>query len=210
MKKVILASGNKGKLKELQSILADFSVELIPQPETPEYEVEETGTTFVENAIIKARHACALSGLPAIADDSGLVIEALNGEPGVKTARYAGIGCSAQDNMDLILEKLKPFDDKGQRKATFVCALVYMRSAKDPLPIIAVGQWHGSITREKHGDKGFGYDPVFWDFNHKITAAQMPNELKTKLSHRGQACSKLLRKLRKVIVTRTAYYPQIQ
>ena len=199
MKKVILASGNKGKLKELQSILADFAVELVPQPQTEEYEVEETGTTFVENAIIKARHASALSGFPAIADDSGLVIEALNGEPGVKTARYAGIGCSAQDNMDLILKKLKLYDDKDQRKATFVCALVYMRSANDPLPIIAVGQWHGAITREKHGDKGFGYDPVFWDFKHKMTAAQMPKELKTKLSHRGQACRKLEKKLKKQI-----------
>jgi len=195
MNKIILASGNKGKLQELQTILADFAIELMPQPKTPEYEVEETGTTFIENAIIKARHACALSGLPSIADDSGLVIKALNGEPGVRTARYAGIGCSAQDNMDLILEKLKPYDDKEQRKATFVCALVYMRSAKDPLPIIAVGQWHGAITREKHGDKGFGYDPVFWDFKHKQTAAQMPNALKTQLSHRGQACVKLKSKL---------------
>jgi len=195
MKKIILASGNKGKLKELQTILADLKVELSPQPRTSDYEVEETGTTFVENAIIKARHASALSGLPAIADDSGLVIEALNGEPGVKTARYAGIDCSAQDNMDLILEKLKPFDDKNQRKATFVCALVYMRSANDPLPIIAVGQWHGAITREKHGYKGFGYDPVFWDFKHKKTAAQMPKDLKTKLSHRGQACELLKKQL---------------
>ena len=197
MDKVILASGNQGKLQELQNILSDFAIELIPQPNTPEYEVEETGTTFIENAIIKARHACALSGLPAIADDSGLVIEALNGEPGVKTARYAGVGCSSQDNMDLILKKLKPFDDKQQRKATFVCALVYMRSEKDPLPIIAVGQWHGAITREKHGEKGFGYDPVFWDFKHKMTAAQMPKELKTKLSHRGQACKKLKQLLSK-------------
>jgi len=197
MKKVILASGNKGKLKELQSILADFAVELTPQPNTEEYEVDETGTTFVENAIIKARHASALSGLPSIADDSGLVIEALNGEPGVKTARYAGVGCSAQENMDLILKKLKPYDNKDQRKATFVCALVFMRSANDPLPIIAVGQWHGAITREKHGDKGFGYDPVFWDFKHKMTAAQMPKELKTKLSHRGQACRKLFKNLKK-------------
>lgn len=198
MRKVILASGNKGKLKELQEILNDLPFELIPQPKTVEYEVEETGTTFIENAIIKARHAAQLSGMPAIADDSGLVIRALNGEPGIKTARYAGIGCTPQDNMDLILAKLKPFDDKNQRKATFVCALVYMRSANDPLPVIAVGQWHGAITREKHGDAGFGYDPVFWDFNYKMTAAQMPKELKTQLSHRGKACRKLEKKLKKI------------
>ena len=198
MNKVILASGNKGKLKELQDILGHLPFELVPQPKISEYEVEETGTTFIENAIIKARHASALSGLPAIADDSGLVIGALNGEPGIKTARYAGVDCSPQDNMDLILKKLKPYDQKEQRKATFVCALVYMRSANDPLPVIAVGQWHGAITREKHGDDGFGYDPVFWDFKHKMTAAQMSKKLKTKLSHRGKACRKLENKLTKL------------
>jgi len=198
MNKVILASGNSGKLKELQEILNDFPFELVPQPKTNEYEVEETGTTFIENAIIKARHAAQLSGLPAIADDSGLVIEALNGEPGIKTARYAGVDCSPQDNMDLILNKLKPFDDKELRAATFVCALVYMRNAEDPLPVIAVGQWQGAITREKHGDAGFGYDPVFWDYHHKMTAAQMPKTLKTQLSHRGKACRRLQKKLAKI------------
>ncbi len=198
MRKVILASGNKGKLKELQEILNDLPFELIPQPQTVEYEVEETGTTFIENAIIKARHAAKLSGMPAIADDSGLVIHALNGEPGIKTARYAGKDCTPQDNMDLILAKLEPFDDKNQREATFVCALVYMHSATDPLPVIAVGQWHGAITREKHGDAGFGYDPVFWDFNYKMTAAQMPKDLKTQLSHRGKACRRLEKKLKKI------------
>lgn len=198
MRKVILASGNRGKLKELQEILYDLPFELIPQPNTKEYDVEESGTTFIENAIIKARHAAQLSGLPAIADDSGLVIAALNGEPGIKTARYAGVGCSPQDNMDLILKKLKSFDDKKQRAATFVCALVYMRSAKDPLPVIAVGQWHGAITREKQGDAGFGYDPVFWDYQHEMTAAQMPKALKTQLSHRGKACRKLQKNLSKV------------
>jgi len=196
MTKVILASGNLGKLKELQEILADLPFILTAQPKTVEYDVEETGTTFIENAIIKARHAALLSGLPAIADDSGLVIDALNGEPGIKTARYAGSDCTPQDNMDLILKKLNPFNDKQQRKATFVCALAYLRSANDPLPVIAIGKWHGAITREKHGNKGFGYDPVFWDFKHKMTAAQMPKELKIKLSHRGKACKKLKKKLK--------------
>lgn len=198
MDKVVLASGNQGKLQELQDILVDLPFVLMPQPKTKEYEVEETGTTFIENAIIKARHAARLSGMPAIADDSGLVIASLNGEPGIKTARYAGKACTPQDNMDLILAKLKPFDAKEQRKATFVCALVYMRNADDPLPIIAVGQWHGAITRKKHGSSGFGYDPVFWDFEHKMTAAQMDKSLKTQLSHRGKACRKLEKKLMRV------------
>lgn len=201
MLKVILASGNQGKLKELQSILVDLDVELIAQPKTSEYDVEETGTTFVENAIIKARHACALSGLPAIADDSGLVIDALDGEPGVKTARYAGVDCDSQDNMELVLTNLTQYKSLEQRRATFVCALVYMRSARDPLPIIAVGQWHGAMALEKSGAKGFGYDPLFWDFKNQMTSAQMPRELKAQLSHRGQACRKLLEKLRKVILT---------
>jgi len=194
----MLASGNKGKLLELQSILADLHVDLIPQPSTSDYEVEETGTTFVENAIIKARHACQLSGLPCIADDSGLVVEALDGAPGVKTARYAGIGCDSQDNMDLIMERLSQLKDLNQRRATFVCALVYMRFYNDPLPIIAVGQWHGAIAREKSGDKGFGYDPLFWDFQYQMTAAQMSKKQKIKLSHRGQACQQLKSKLNKL------------
>lgn len=198
MQKVILASGNKGKLLELKEILADLPFELIPQPASVDYSVEETGTTFIENAIIKARHAACLSGMPAIADDSGLIIESLDGKPGIKTARFAGEESTSQENIDLILEKLKPYNDKTQRKATFVSALVYMRSCDDPLPIIAVGEWHGAITRKKHGNAGFGYDPVFWNFEHKMTAAQMPKSLKTKLSHRGQACKILKSKLSKL------------
>jgi XTP/dITP diphosphohydrolase len=188
MNKIILASGNKGKLIELQNILADLNVELLPQPSTSEYDVEETGTTFIENAIIKARHASALSGLPSIADDSGLVVNALSGAPGVRTARYAGAECSSQDNMELILNNLSEYKDIKQRRATFVCALVYMRSANDPLPIIAVGEWHGAIALKKSGGDGFGYDPLFWDFENEITAAKMPSQLKAQLSHRGQAC----------------------
>ena len=195
MNKIILASGNKGKLKELQNILADLNVELLPQPGTSEYDVEETGTTFIENAIIKARHASALSGLPSIADDSGLVVNALSGAPGVRTARYAGVGCSSQDNMDLILNNLSAYTSLEQRRATFVCALVYMRSANDPLPIIAVGQWHGAIALKKSGVDGFGYDPLFWDFENKMTAAEMPCQLKAQMSHRGQACHLLKQQL---------------
>jgi XTP/dITP diphosphohydrolase len=191
MSEIILASGNKGKLRELQIILADLNVELLPQPSTSEYGVEETGTTFIENAIIKARNASALSGLPSIADDSGLVVNALGGAPGVKTARYAGAGCSSNDNMELILNNLSEYKNLEQRRATFVCALVYMCSANDPLPIIAVGHWHGAIALEKSGADGFGYDPLFWDFDNQMTAAEMPSQLKANLSHRGQACIKL-------------------
>jgi XTP/dITP diphosphohydrolase len=195
MKKVILASGNKGKLSELQSYLTRLNIELIPQPKTLEYEVEETGTTFVENAIIKARHAAKLSGLPVIADDSGLMIDALDFQPGVYTARYAGVGCSSQDNIDLILKNLKSYPDLEQRKATFICVLVYMESAIDPLPVISLGTWRGAIYPKMMGESGFGYDPIFWDFKNQMTAAQMSKELKSSLSHRGQACRKLLKKL---------------
>ena len=195
-KQLILASGNKGKLLELQSALASLNVDLISQPKTVEYEIKETGTTFIENAIIKARHASFLSGLPCIADDSGLVVKALGGEPGVKTARYAGIGCDSQDNMDLILSNLSGSHDLEQRLATFVCTLVYMRSADDPLPIIAVGEWHGAIAKEKLGVDGFGYDPLFWDFASQMTAAQMSKQQKASLSHRAQACQLLKKQLK--------------
>ncbi len=195
---LILASGNKGKLIELQSALAGLNIELIPQPKTIEYEVEETGTTFVENAIIKARHASLLSGLPCIADDSGLVINALGGEPGVKTARYAGVACDSQDNMDLILSNLSGCSNLEQRRATFICVLVYMRSAYDPLPIIAIGEWHGAIAKEKSGADGFGYDPLFWDFDSQMTAAQMSKQQKASCSHRAQACQLLKKQLEKL------------
>ncbi|MCB1586004.1 MAG: RdgB/HAM1 family non-canonical purine NTP pyrophosphatase [Xanthomonadales bacterium] len=195
MKKVILASGNKGKLSELQSYLTRLNIELVPQPKTAEYDVEETGTTFVENAIIKARHAAKLSGLPAIADDSGLMIDALDFQPGVYTARYAGVGCSSQDNIDLILKNLKSYPDLEKRKATFICVLVYMESAIDPLPVVSLGTWRGAIYPKMMGEGGFGYDPIFWDFKHQMTAAQMSKELKSELSHRGEACRKLLDKL---------------
>ncbi|MBL4661276.1 MAG: RdgB/HAM1 family non-canonical purine NTP pyrophosphatase [Alcanivoracaceae bacterium] len=193
---LILASGNKGKLIELQSALASLNIDLIPQPETAEYEVEETGTTFVENAIIKARHASFLSGLPCIADDSGLVVNALSGEPGVKTARYAGAGCDSQDNMDLILSNLSDYSDLEQRRATFVCVLVYMRSTGDPLPIIAVGEWHGAFAKKRSGIDGFGYDPLFWDFASQMTAAQMTKQQKASRSHRAQACQLLKKQLK--------------
>jgi XTP/dITP diphosphohydrolase len=194
-KRVILASGNKGKLLELQAILGDLSMELIPQPQTNEYEVEETGTTFVENAIIKARHASRLSGLPSIADDSGLIVERLLGMPGVNTARYAGSNCSSSDNIKLLLKNLAPHTELKHRVATFICVLVYLKSANDPLPVIAIGQWQGAIATATSGEDGFGYDPVFWDFESGMTAAQMTKQQKSQCSHRGKACRLLKQKL---------------
>jgi XTP/dITP diphosphohydrolase len=188
---IVLASGNQGKLQELKAILADLQVNLIPQADTQAYQVEETGTTFIENAIIKARHASSVSGLPAIADDSGLVVAKLNGEPGVNTARYAGIDSGSKNNMEKLLSELSEFPTLQHRQASFVCVLVYMRSAIDPLPVIAMGQWHGAIALEPIGEGGFGYDPVFWDFSHNMTAAQMSSDLKASLSHRGRAGQRL-------------------
>ena len=193
---IVLASGNQGKLQELKTILADLQVNLIPQADTSAYQVEETGTTFVENAIIKARHASSVSGLPVIADDSGLVVAKLGGEPGVNTARYAGIDSDSTNNMEKLLDKLSELPTLQHRVASFVCVLVYMRSATDPLPVIAMGQWHGAIAHEPRGEGGFGYDPVFWDFSHKMTAAQMSGDLKASLSHRGKAGQILKEKLK--------------
>lgn len=194
-RKVMLASGNQGKLKELQALLADVDIEVVAQPVDKKYEVEETGTTFVENAIIKARHACAISGLPCIADDSGLIVESLAGAPGVRTARYAGETADSQDNMNFLMRNLHAFQEKDQRKARFVCVVVFMRHKDDPLPIIASGQWQGFIHNDKCGNNGFGYDPIFWDETHQMTAAQMTAEQKANMSHRAQACRSLKQQL---------------
>jgi XTP/dITP diphosphohydrolase len=191
MKKVLLASGNQGKLLELKQLFSGLNIELLAQPNEECYEVEETGSTFVENAIIKARHASLLSGLPAIADDSGLVIEALGGQPGVKTARYAGENADSNENMDLVLKNLKTYESLETRSASFVCVLVFIRSATDPLPLISIGEWNGSICLQKHGSKGFGYDPIFWSFEENKSAAELDLVVKQKYSHRGKAARSL-------------------
>lgn len=191
---VVLATGNQGKVKELSSLLAEYAIEIVPQSNFNVPEVAETGTTFVENAIIKARHAAKITGLPAIADDSGLEVDALKGEPGVYSARYAGENASDDDNMNKLLNALKetPTADKSAR---FHCVLVYMQHAEDPTPIICHGVWEGSIIAEKLGDQGFGYDPVFWQEDHQLTSAQLPRELKNTLSHRGKALALLVKEL---------------
>jgi XTP/dITP diphosphohydrolase len=163
-------------------------------------EVAETGTTFVENAIIKARHAAKITGLPAIADDSGLEVDALNGAPGVYSARYASDiseNPSDDDNTNKLLNALKDTPDE-QRSARFHCVLVYMQHENDPTPIICHGVWQGSISRTKQGEQGFGYDPVFWQNDLQMSSAQLSRDLKNNLSHRGQALAKLVKKLTKV------------
>jgi len=189
--KWVLATGNQGKVKEMSELLNSFSIEVLPQNQFNVPDVPETGTTFVENAIIKARHASKLTGLPAIADDSGLEVDFINGQPGIYSARYAGEDASDQDNIDKLLSKLKGISPE-QRKARFQCVLVYMRHALDPTPVICQGTWEGVITETQHGEQGFGYDPVFWVEGEQMTSAQLTKQRKSELSHRGKALSQLV------------------
>lgn len=191
--KIVLASGNKGKIKEIQAILKDHPI--IPQSEFNVEEAEETGSTFVENAIIKARNAAMHCNSPAIADDSGLVVDALKGAPGVISARYAGIGASDRQNLLKLLKDLEGIPT-GSRSARFVCVIVLMRHANDPLPLIAQGTWEGSILEQSLGENGFGYDPVFWVPTHQQASAELTPEEKNAISHRGQALSNLTAMLR--------------
>ena len=190
MKKIVLASGNAGKVREINQIVADLGFEVVPQTEFDVPEAEETGLTFVENAILKARNAAQHTGLPAIADDSGIEVDALHGAPGIYSARYAGPGASDQANLDKLLEALKDVAD-AERTARFQCLMVYMEHAEDPTPLICQGTWEGRITREPAGEGGFGYDPVFWVPDRGCTSAELPAEEKNRLSHRGQALRRL-------------------
>lgn len=195
--KIVLASGNPGKIREIQAMLPDHPI--MPQSGFSISDAEETGTTFVENAIIKARHAARHSGLPAIADDSGLVVDALDGAPGVYSARYAGLGSSDQDNLEKLLKTLDGVPE-AQRSARFICVLVFMQHAADPTPVIAEGVWEGRILTRPAGSNGFGYDPVFWVPTHRCASAELPPEVKNALSHRGQA----LRSLANLLKTKEA------
>ncbi|MBU2112974.1 MAG: RdgB/HAM1 family non-canonical purine NTP pyrophosphatase [Gammaproteobacteria bacterium] len=195
--KIVLATGNKGKVAELSQMLAPLQLQVIPQTELGVTDADETGLTFVENAIIKARHAALITGLPAIADDSGLAVDALGGAPGIYSARYAGEAASDSNNIDKLLQALNavPAD---KRSAQFHCVLVYMRHAEDPTPLICHGIWHGSITHAKSGSAGFGYDPVFYVASEGCTSAELSRERKQQLSHRGKALSQLLNQLQAV------------
>jgi len=186
--KIVLASGNQGKIREIQAILKDHSI--IPQSQFNVEEAEETGSTFVENAIIKARNAALHCNSAAIADDSGLVVDALNGAPGVISARYAGVAATDQQNLLKLLKDLEDIPAE-RRTARFVCVIVLMRHADDPLPLIAEGTWEGTILTQSAGENGFGYDPVFWVPTHQQASAELTPEVKNAISHRGQALNKL-------------------
>ena len=191
MKKIILATGNKGKVRELNAMLKGY-YKVISQSDMQVEEVPETGATFIENALIKARNASLHSKLPALADDSGLQVEALNGAPGIYSARYAGEGATDKDNIEKLILNM---DQHSNRKAHFCCAMVFVESANDINPIIIEKQWEGELLREPIGINGFGYDPIFYLWDHDCSSAQLEPEIKNEISHRGQALSDLLKQL---------------
>ena len=192
-KTLVLATGNPGKVKELANMLSPLNINVVPQSDFNVSEVAETGTTFVENAIIKARHAAKITGMPAIADDSGLEVDGLNGAPGVYSARFAGPSASDQDNIDKLLADL---GNNPTRSARFWCVLVLMRHENDPTPLICSASWEGEITLTQNGKGGFGYDPVFFVADKNCTSAELTKEQKNAMSHRGQALQKLLLELK--------------
>lgn len=197
MHRIVLASSNPGKLREFNALFADSGCEVVTQASLGIDDAEETGLTFVENALLKARHAAQLSGLPALADDSGLCVEALNGAPGLYSARYAGgHGDSAANNAKLLrtLDGMPP----DQRRAFFMCALVLLRHAADPTPLIVEGRWHGRVLEAPRGPGGFGYDPLFLPDGQTQSAAELDPALKNRLSHRGQAMAQLQSRLKEL------------
>ena len=189
--RVVLASSNPGKLREINQLLHGLGLTVLPQSDFDVPDADETGLSFVENAILKARHAAQLTGMPAIADDSGLEVDALNGAPGIYSARYAGAGASDADNLQKLLAELKDVPEE-QRTARFQCLMVYMAHAADPTPLICQGTWEGRILFAPQGENGFGYDPVFWVPGEQCASAELAPEVKNRLSHRGQALQKLL------------------
>jgi len=194
MTRIVVASGNAGKLAEFQRLLGDAGIDFVAQGELGVGDVEETGLSFVENALLKARHAARATGLPALADDSGLCVDALGGAPGLYSARYAGGHGDARANIDKLLDALRDVPD-GRRGAHFHAAIVLLRHAEDPQPLIAEGSWHGRILRARRGDGGFGYDPVFLDPERGRSAAELDPALKNRISHRSLALAALREKL---------------
>jgi XTP/dITP diphosphohydrolase len=189
--KIVLASGNAGKVREINKLFAGCGIEVVPQSELNVPEVPETGTTFVENAIIKARHAAQCTGLPAISDDSGIEVDALNARPGVYSARYAGEGASDLDNNNKMLSELKGISD-AERTARYWCILTFMRHENDPVPIITQASWEGRILEAPRGDGGFGYDPIFYVPTHDCSGGELALEEKNKISHRALALQAML------------------
>src|SRR5688572_20411267 len=194
MTRIVVASGNAGKLAEFQRLLGDAVIDFVAQGELGVEDIEETGLSFVENALLKARHAARATGLPALADDSGLCVDALGGAPGLYSARYAGGHGDAQANIDKLLDALRGVPDE-RRGAHFHAAIVLLRHAQDPQPLIAEGSWHGRILHARRGEGGFGYDPVFLDPGHGRTAAELDPALKNRISHRGLALATLRERL---------------
>jgi len=193
LEKLVIASGNKGKLREIGTLLSPLNIEVIPQSEFNISEVEEPYPTFVENALTKARHASRHTGLPVLADDSGICVDILHGEPGVHSARYAGEPKSDQRNNLKLVDTLKTASDRG---AYYYCIIVLLRHAEDPQPIIADGVWQGEIVLEPRGNGGFGYDPYFFLPEFGVTAAELDMDTKNAISHRGKALKKLLESLK--------------
>lgn len=194
--RIVLASNNPGKLAEFVQLIDSAEIELIPQSDFQMPAVTETGLTYVENAILKARHASQISGLPAIGDDSGIEVDCLQGQPGIYSARFAGETATAGTNIDKLLSALQDYPALKDRTARFVCVIVLLRHALDPSPIIAEGFWSGQILLEKTGSHGFGYDPIFYLPDKQCSAAELPEAEKNHISHRGQAFAKLLAALR--------------
>ena len=192
--RLVIASGNRGKLAEFEALLAPLGIEVLPQSAFRIEDVEETASTFVENALLKARHAARASGLAALADDSGLCVDALGGKPGLHSARYAGVPGDAAANIAKLLDALRGLP-LGARSAHFVCVLALLHHADDPAPLISEGRWHGRILERPRGDGGFGYDPVFLDPASGLSAAQLAAEEKHARSHRGQALAALVGRL---------------
>jgi XTP/dITP diphosphohydrolase len=192
--RMVLASGNPGKLRELRALLCGLGIELVAQAELGVGDAEETGLTFVENALLKARHAARITGLPALADDSGLCVDVLDGAPGLYSARYAGVHGDHQANNAKLLKTLEGTPDP-RRGAFFICVLAMLRHAEDPAPLLAEGRWHGRILNAPQGTEGFGYDPLFLPEGQSQSAAELDATLKNRLSHRGQALALLRGKL---------------
>ena len=192
--RAVLASTNRGKFDEIRALLAGAHIELVPQSDFGVESPEEAGSTFRDNALIKARHASSIAGMPAIADDSGLAVDALEGRPGVRSARYAGPHASDDDNVDKLLAELERVADE-RRGACFRCVAVFLAGSEDPAPLIGRGEWRGRILRERRGTGGFGYDPVFLDTGSGRSAAELTAEEKNRVSHRGQAFRELARLL---------------
>jgi XTP/dITP diphosphohydrolase len=190
LSRIVLASGNSGKLDELHDLLGDSGLELISQKTLGVVDADETGLTFVENALIKARHAARMTGLPALADDSGICVDALDGAPGLYAARYAGMHGNEAANREKLLRELAGVPD-ARRTAYFIAVLVLLKHAEDPAPLIVEGRWHGRILDVARGSGGFGYDPLFQPDGHEHSAAEMEPATKNRLSHRGQALAKL-------------------